>query len=782
MNNSRAENQTNNPTDFKLSQIDFYSILSPKVRPGGHDLDVHADARDEVHNQMTQDLEIQAKLHGFSEPVNFSTVASYIDGEPIPLRSIRIPLHKGMLMAWAPNGYGKTYMFEKLLSSIPSIPGSLGLGISAYINYFHELRNGLEAGRNVNFKETTTFPFHGMGLRLESNENVFEILYFLPERQALETEDEQVIIMWSERGCDSETENEPWIYSPGKSWQREEWSSSRASLYSKSNHIASIALDKWGQLRSTYIETPKLGSSTEFHASMVEFIEDPLYGDDPTKKLRFYSHELQNGSTPLYSGFNGRFNVDLRLRDVNDYLTTFNPPEADEHLLNILAALCDRLTFFTDSLSIGLIDLEVENQRIEALLEHFADSLPHTIQYEETQTLVVQLEGLRVMQGKLNDILFTWSDFNREKRLQCFDFMLDEVGKNCEKVHSPWLKKVHEMMLVLRLHYMSELIHSGQLQPIELEGYLERCRRATSSYVHYRIALVQQFFGIEHHEEEPDASTIFHKELDFSKFNDIEYIVQKAWPWMLYNAVVPPNRADFEMLDFLPPEIQPGYAYWPRIFDSHDAASTLLAELNGIGEDANPNLPGWDFFPQFKPHYGNAYLALLAMNENLNPPSSPWGVEVYLNTQHHVGERPPKDDSEVEFSYPIRFHRQGDEDDSILAEFLSFGMRSELILQLALFKFIVNNRQQQVPRRPTGSPQHQFDLLILDESEVGRSEYWTQLLINRFRRLEFQIQGATNAQVLVVSHRGLVLEDSTESSIHFVMHRIPNGVEADEEE
>ena len=107
-------------------------------------------------------------------------------------------------------------------------------------------------------------------------------------------------------------------------------------------------------------------------------------------------------------------------------------------------------------------------------------------------------------------------------------------------------------------------------------------------------------------------------------------------------------------------------------------------------------------------------------------------------------------------------------------------MRSELILQLALFKFTVENRVQRAPKRPPKrgfSHIPQYNLLILDESEVGRSEYWTQLLIDRFRRLEFQIHGAERAQVLVVSHRGLVLEDSTASSEHVVMHRVPTSAE-----
>ena len=105
-------------------------------------------------------------------------------------------------------------------------------------------------------------------------------------------------------------------------------------------------------------------------------------------------------------------------------------------------------------------------------------------------------------------------------------------------------------------------------------------------------------------------------------------------------------------------------------------------------------------------------------------------------------------------------------DNTLLPEFLSFGMRSEIILQCALCDFMLQHRKSRMNPEISSN----FKLLILDETEVGRSEYWTQLLIKRMRRLEHQLSDFKNHSILVVSHRGLVLERSRKDGHYHVMY------------
>ena len=77
-------------------------------------------------------------------------------------------------------------------------------------------------------------------------------------------------------------------------------------------------------------------------------------------------------------------------------------------------------------------------------------------------------------------------------------------------------------------------------------------------------------------------------------------------------------------------------------------------------------------------------------------------------------------------------------------------MRSELLIQCAMIKHIFDVRNE------VSAPMvNTHYLLILDESEVGRSEAWTKKLIDRFHLLEDQLDLISSQTVLAVSHRGM---------------------------
>lgn len=769
-----------NQTDenYTLTQIDFYGILSPTSVP---EYDRTEEDAEEALNETEDDMvdhQIQARLHGYPEDVNTFGLKGDWASEPVPLRSIRVPLQSGMMMAWAPNGYGKTYMFEHLLSTIPKVYDT---GFEGYLTYVNALKEALAGSRASSANITTIYPFHTMGLRMISPQgNVVDILLFLPTTESLESDRQAVQFYVSMQPQAALSPSDEWVYRPGRAWAKGEWVEGDFVKKGTPGFVVGKAINQWGNINVDYIETPKLGSKDDFYLSLVGMIEEPLYRDQSVHRLTMYDPRLEAGTNP-FNGWGGSWrSFDIRLRGVHEHFNEFELPPEGGFAEYILEDLCDRMTFFTDSLCIGLVDFEIEQTRINQLVERFAVSLPASATHNNNvQTLMDQIMNMRNLQAKFNNLLFTWSDFNREARVESYDAMLEAVETLYKSEHeNQWLTKLYEMMLVLRLSYVSELTHVGLATKEDIEEFIARCQSANSRYVDFRVALVRHFHGFEGGDHAKEVKSILESEFDEYKMSDIEYNIKQAWPWMIRGALLPgSHRPDHKEEMEWRFNIRENFWQRSRRGDS-EVSNKFLDELNGNLDLWDSTTGWWDFFPTFRPHHGNPFVALLLMNENINPQNSAWGVEVYFNSQHEFGERPQndKDKHGESFSPPIRFHRQGDVNDIIQPEYLSFGMRSELILQLALFKFTVENRVQRVPKRPskrTPSFTPAYNLLILDESEVGRSEYWTQLLIDRFRRLEFQIHGAERAQVLVVSHRGLVLEDSTASSEHVVMHRVP---------
>ena len=772
-----------NDETYTLIQIDFYGILSPKAIPEYDRTDIDADEVVNEAEDATVDHQIQARLHGYPEDVNTFGLKGDWAKEPVPLRSIRVPLESGMMMAWAPNGYGKTYMFEHLLSTIPT--GS-NMGFDCYLNYINALKDGLAEPRASSANITTIYPFHAMGLRMISQQgNIVDVLLFLPTSESLQSDRQVVQFYVAVQPHVALSPSDEWVYQPGRAWAKGEWVEGDFVKKGTLCFSALAAINQWANINVDYIETPKLGSKDDFYLSLVEMIEEPLYRDQSVHRLTLYGPRLEAGTNP-FNGWGGSWrSIDIRLQGVHEHFNEFELPPVGMGVTElILEDICDRMTFFTDSLCIGLVDFEIEQTRINQLVERFAECLPASATHNNNVlTLMDQIKHMRTIHAKFNNLLFTWSDFNREARVESYDAMLKAVEALYESEHeNQWLTKLYEMMLVLRLSYVSELTHVGLATKEDIEEFISRCQAVNSTYVHFRVALVRHFHGFEGADNEKEVKSILESEFDESKLSDIEYNIKQAWPWMIRGALIPSShRLDDKQ------EMEWNFGiredFWQRSRRRESEVSEkFLNELSGDLDLWDSTTSWWDFFPTFRPHHGNPLVALLLMNENINPANSAWGVEVYLNSQHEFGERPPgdKDNHGEKFSPPIRFHRQGDINDIIQPESLSFGMRSELILQLALFKFTVENRVQRVPKRPPKrnfSHTPAYNLLILDESEVGRSEYWTQLLIDRFRRLEFQIHGAERAQVLVVSHRGLVLEDSTASSEHVVMHRVPTLTE-----
>ena len=94
-------------------------------------------------------------------------------------------------------------------------------------------------------------------------------------------------------------------------------------------------------------------------------------------------------------------------------------------------------------------------------------------------------------------------------------------------------------------------------------------------------------------------------------------------------------------------------------------------------------------------------------------------------------------------------------------------MRSEVTLQCILAEFAHKHRS----RRATVDHRHQ--LLILDEPEIGRSEYWVLLLIERFERLVAQSHHYDMSSILIVSHRDKVARHGSPTGAYPEMQKVP---------
>ena len=145
------------------------------------------------------------ELHGFGKNFDPNRRLSYLREQPIPARSIRISLEDGLQLGWAPNGYGKTFVFEQLLQKLAH---SWGL-----VDYVEDVKSSIE----TTIKTIT--PFSGIGLLAKKATMSYAILLMAPSWDA--TRNEDVIDAYCSEISEN-TRSETWVYSMGSSWEHAE--------------------------------------------------------------------------------------------------------------------------------------------------------------------------------------------------------------------------------------------------------------------------------------------------------------------------------------------------------------------------------------------------------------------------------------------------------------------------------------------------------------------------------------------------------------------------------
>lgn len=129
----------------------------------------------------------------------------------------------------------------------------------------------------------------------------------------------------------------------------------------------------------------------------------------------------------------------------------------------------------------------------------------------------------------------------------------------------------------------------------------------------------------------------------------------------------------------------------------------------------------------------------------------PWGVKARLM---NWGSNHGATDSFI-------LHQTGDENQRVSWSQLSFGQKSELIIEAVLAKEQQESRSNEYQR-----------CLVIDEPEAGRSEHWTNELIHKLSVHGSKKENSERNSVLLLSHRGLLLSEVFHERGYHVMHYV----------
>ena len=103
----------------------------------------------------------------------------------------------------------------------------------------------------------------------------------------------------------------------------------------------------------------------------------------------------------------------------------------------------------------------------------------------------------------------------------------------------------------------------------------------------------------------------------------------------------------------------------------------------------------------------------------------------------------------------------------LLWEHLSFGQRNELLFKSTLLRTKYSSISDMDKQR----------VLVIDEPEAGRSEEWVSHLIDDINRFE------PESPVLILSHRGIVLESANPEGKYKILHTaLPDEEDFEEDE
>lgn len=882
---------------MKLLQIEFYGILSPKVKA------IHAKEDQELGHYPPvergtdefDDLWLRSRLHGYTT-YDPNDVRAELEEQAIPLKSIRIPLKDGLSAAWAPNGYGKTFIFNHLQSMNQF---SLGHHDANAWDHFrkHYILAQSELDKENRSNLTQIVPYHVLGLMVEEGEEKYAVLVipgtqkerlqvddFIKEEASLSSSHPIFIrkIQSSDRldMGDAETESD-WAYSRGKKWVgitdlSDDSGEHRFDLHLRS--IAHAAMQEYSECTVVYHETPSESEKDRFDGF--------LQGMKPTlqeQRVVFFTDAYDRWSSGeqsevpklLKNNAEDVSTVDELLNSVHDELALLTDSMAlqtealdfgsrkkellryiqhssvwktvqsitsmDEDSDELSAAAMSFRRILTEMLdahksiasktlwnvikdhknSIARgsgdwkkwyteLDLPIDDSFLDLAPNARTTLILNTLSIPHTEVMVggnihvalrSESQGWRELSNAISSIrnvLFSRGDFNNNLRVEAILSLQAMLREHGEQVQDHTLNFMIDIYLG---EYDVQTNRNDLFEPLhgdEGHSRLETLLSSNSNYQQYRgYSIARQMVQRATKNEDLPYQTrkkIFESESLKPIFYEGEQLRAAA------NFQKLATTAIEQGFDVLKAHLRPNIPMpdiiscpeWPLLFsnamrkedvefeegvfeallqDQGEARSRIWDETTPLKviEDFPSSLP-CDFFPTFSALGINPMFLKEEINRCLMPDeNSPWGVQVSFPRVRH------DPDSGLTFgaSLPcVLFHPASLDTNTVRPEHLSFGMRSEICLQLVLSRFLHANRQRFIENK------RGVHLLVVDEPEIGRAERWVRLLIERFNRLEKQLNNSdTPGNVLVVSHRNVVAERSTELGQYHIMQKVPDEVE-----
>lgn len=698
--------------NLEIQQIDFYNILGTSTIHGD---DEEVGKGQYISKELDEFLPLQlsSELHGFGKDFDPNRRLSYLREQPIPARSIRISLEDGLQLGWAPNGYGKTFVFEQLLQKLVHSRG--------FVDYVNDVNSSIE----TTIKTTT--PFSGIGLLVKNATMSYAILLMAPSWDA--TRNEVVIDAY----CSEISENtgsKTWVYSMGSRWEYAEVNDAQV-IANQPQHLVEVALLQLLQHDFKYLEVPRISSNgfAEFLKAQAREIESLLHKKSSTDTALFELRNINHFGSEAIKLKNGL----IQQLKSNHALSE----DQVESLSITVSSLADAIfeepsypglilhAFFKD-----IIDLRFQRERINRsstvnILDELKVEFESRHEFPENHEHVdyhdlVQVIEIHTIYGAFADILADYASSNNPSESAVNDFFKRlERGLNSKSLYTKYRSAVLLPYLWPSISDICEKM--GMDIPETLTNVSsENIVSEVLNFKHTSVPIGNLF----------SQSGALIERANEGQNEMAEFMVRIG--------------EDTELVDEV---IERNYAFTPADAERGD-------ESRFFSETPKSLYHSLLWPPLYPKQHLDLQNLLQSINQNLNTENDPWGVRGEFIRQ----EEPSK--SRFVFRPATR------PSDEIPPEILSFGMRSEVVLQIVLARFLDGLGRHSPSDRSRR-------VLIIDESEVGRSEYWTHLLIERLNLLERELLGRERATILVISHRGLVLEEARLDGEYNILHPVP---------
>ena len=730
----------------EIQQIDFYGILSreTKVISNSNSNPVVIVQKDTPEHF---DLEIRSQIHGYNlDRDSMNQARDLIGHDHIPLRSIRVPIVPKLSSAWAPNGYGKTYIFSHLqglsnyLNPSQVIKSNKLKSMALHLQLaWQEERDRLH---EENPASSNLVPYHSMGLIFKHGDSRYALLHLYTSSTILKQKESQggktdaklfyeprLVIrrMKTEENLDdSEWDDveEGWAYQDSKEWIELDLDAESADATSDYHGIATEALQEFVNMNVLYHETPSLSEKTTFSK-----IISTINGDNEGKFNELEEKELFDQWSSFGEIFGRPFRFEENKKTLFEWENVFKSiPMGDAQLVVQLEYLAEVLDMLTNPMIMhsDAFDARTAETSFASFLKQDLLSL----KVEQMNGFNPVLEILAIVRR----ILFTESSHNRHLRRQLVHKLLMDIEEFCEIIgdSSHPLRTMLDVMLRehdFEFNIPPEEIHTPK-RPTVYSSFCEK-RRTNSKVDSDRLPW-------------PKFARTSGTNLDFYlegvnnyDNDDTSYGFVDMWPFCFdpklpkgYRQEIPPeasvlatnewmrtwknhlirkilktlrnhddyvnDRASSRLFDLLEGYLDRGKegnsGMYLEAIEELDVDERLQSQhketlqqyfhhLNDnepfFGDENTPDeeLVKMVFSSSRIPLKENLSLMQEEINRCLNPSDeqspnpgdkqslSPWGVETIIDL-----EKP---------DIVVNFQPQGMEDNSILPQHLSFGMRSE---------------------------------------------------------------------------------------------------------